>query len=153
MYVSARLDYALRALATLAAQTDARPLTNGYLAERLNVSDNYLGPIMTELRYKGLILSKRGRKRAGYHLARPATEISVQDVVAALSIWPVDIHTTAAPRDEVSDRLAALWQQVGGVTNDVLASVSLADIAGTPAPITTTDTSQSHSTSRVNPIH
>ena len=134
MYVSARLDYALRAMATLAAHTEAGPLTAGRLAERQGVSVTYVGGILNELRRAGLVVNERGRN-AGYRLARPAAEISIADVISALRIWPVDVHTSGKPSDDIADRLSALWRRLGGATVDVLASVSVADVAVGSAPV------------------
>lgn len=128
MYVSARLDYALRALAVLASQPGLAPLTAARLAADQRMSATYVGTILNELRREGLVVNERGR-RAGYRLARPPAEISVADVVAALRIWPVDVHAATKTDDEVGDRLATLWQRLGGVAEDVLASVSVADVA------------------------
>lgn len=133
MYVTARLDYALRALATLAGQPRDARLTAARLAADQNISLPYLGAILNELRREGLVVNERGR-RAGYRLARPANEISVGDVVAALRVWPVDVHTTANTTDDVGGRLASVWQRLDGAAGDVLASVTVADVAfGTQA--------------------
>ena len=134
MYVSARLDYALRAMATLAAHGDEGPLTAVRLADRQGVSVTYVGAILNELRREGLIVNERGRN-AGYRLGRPAAEISIADVVSALRIWPVDVHTADKPSDGIADRLTALWARLGGATIDVLASVTVADVAEGPAPV------------------
>jgi Rrf2 family protein len=129
MYVSARLDYALRALATLA--TEAGPVTGAVLAQRQGVSLAYVAAILNELRRGGVVVNERGR-RPGYRLARPSEDISIADVVAALHVWPIDVHTSDRPHDAVAERLAALWDRLGGVTVEVLASVSVADVARGP---------------------
>jgi Rrf2 family protein len=129
MYVSARLDYALRALATLA--TEDGPVTGAVLAERQGVSLPYVAAILNELRREGLVVNERGR-RPGYRLARPAEDMSIADVVAALHVWPIDVHTSDGRRDAVAERLAALWDRLGGVTVGLLASVSVADVARGP---------------------
>ncbi len=126
MYVSARLDYALRALAALA--TEDGPVTAALLAERQGASVSYIAAILHELRREGILVNVRGR-RAGYRLARPATEISVADVVSALRVWPVDIHGANGAPDEIGERLALLWERVGSATVEVLASVSVAGLA------------------------
>ena len=71
----------------------------------------------------------------GYRLARPDAEITVADVVAALRIWLVDGHASTSQADDVGDRLAALWRRVGGATEDVLSSVTVADVAVGSAPV------------------
>lgn len=133
MYVSAKLDYALRALATLAAHSD-EGLTAALLAERQGVSVTYVAAILNELRRERLVVNERGRK-TGYRLARPADEISIADVVSALRIWPVDVHAGDKAADRVAERLAALWDRLGGATLEVLASVSVADVAVGSAPV------------------
>lgn len=134
MYVSARLDYALRTLAVLANQPGLGPVSAAHLAADQQISATYVGTILNELRRQGLVVNERGR-RAGYRLARPPAEISIADVVAALRIWPVDVHATTKTDDEVGDRLATLWQRLGGAAEDVLASVSVADVALGPAAV------------------
>ena len=136
MYVSSRLDYALRTLATLAASTDAGPLTATRLAEEQGASLAYVSAILNELRREGLLVNERGRNR-GYSLARPAAEISIADVVSALRIWPVHGHTSDDPADHVSGRLAALWRRLDGATVSVLASVTVADLAFGSSPVPT----------------
>jgi len=126
MYVSARLDYALRALAALA--TEDGPVTAALLAERQGASVGYVAAILHELRREGILVNARGR-RGGYRLARPASEISVADVVSALRVWPVDVHGTNGAADEIGERLALLWERVGSATVEVLASVSVAGLA------------------------
>lgn len=133
MYVSARLDYGLRALAILASQPD-QPLSATRLAESLGVSVPYLVPaVLNHLRHQGLIVSERGR-HAGCRLARPAADITVADVVSALHVHPVEVHESSKPPDEVGTRLAELWQQLDNAAHDLLASVSLADVIQDSSP-------------------
>jgi DNA-binding IscR family transcriptional regulator len=80
-----------------------------------------------------VVVNQRGRYGAD-RLARAPDEISVGDVVAALRIWPVDGHASSDEPDEAGDRLAALGRR-GGVTEDVLASVTLADVALRPGAV------------------
>ena len=128
MYVSAKLDYALRSLALLAAEAGRAPMTAAHLAGRQGLSTPYVAAILAELRREGLLVNQRG-PNGGFRLARCPEQISVGDVVAALRIWPVDGHAAPGGPDEVGDRLAALWQQVGHATNELLAAVTIADVA------------------------
>ncbi len=81
MRLSARVDYALRAAAELAA-ADA-PRTVEQLSAAQKIPNKYLESILGELRRGGLLRSQRGPD-GGYRLARPAGEISIADVIRAL---------------------------------------------------------------------
>ena len=81
MRLSARVDYALRAAAELAA-ADA-PRTVEQLSAAQKIPNKYLESILGELRRGGLLRSQRGPD-GGYRLARPAGDISIADVIRAL---------------------------------------------------------------------
>ncbi len=82
MRLSARSDYALRAAIELAA---ARPghLTADHLARTQEMPGKFLEAIMTQLRRAGLVRSQRGPD-GGFWLARPASEISLADIIRAI---------------------------------------------------------------------
>jgi Rrf2 family protein len=81
MRLSARVDYALRAMAELAAA--AAPRTVDQLAAAQRIPSKYLENILGELRRGGLLRSQRGPD-GGHRLARPPSEISIADVIRAL---------------------------------------------------------------------
>jgi Rrf2 family protein len=81
MRLSARVDYALRAMAELAVA--AAPRTVDQLAAAQRIPSKYLENILGELRRGGLLRSQRGPE-GGHRLARPPTEISIADVIRAL---------------------------------------------------------------------
>ena len=80
MRVSAKADYAVRALVELAAS--GSPLKGDAIAEAQQIPLRFLENILGELRHAGLVRSQRGRE-GGYWLARPAEEITIADVVRA----------------------------------------------------------------------
>ena len=81
MRLSARVDYALRAMSELAAAN--APRTVDQLAAAQHIPNKYLESILGELRRDGLLRSQRGPE-GGYRLARPAEAISIADVIRAL---------------------------------------------------------------------
>jgi Rrf2 family protein len=81
MRLSARVDYALRALSELAAAN--APRTVEQLSEAQHIPNKYLESILGELRRTGLLRSQRGPE-GGYRLSRPAEQISIADVIRAL---------------------------------------------------------------------
>jgi Rrf2 family protein len=82
MRLSARVDYALRAAAELAA-AGSGPTTVGELAKEQEMPPKYLENILLQMRRAGLVRGQRGPE-GGYVLARPAAEISLADVIRAV---------------------------------------------------------------------
>jgi Rrf2 family protein len=80
MHISAKVDYAMRALLELAQRDE--PVTADALAQAQQIPTKFLGAILNDLRRAGLVRSRRGLE-GGYRLARPAREISVADVMRA----------------------------------------------------------------------
>jgi Rrf2 family protein len=80
--ISQTAEYALRAAAALAGQPD-QPMVTSRLAELTRVPAGYLAKVMQSLGRAGLVNSARG-VGGGFTLARPATEISIYDIVQAV---------------------------------------------------------------------
>lgn len=83
MRLSARSDYALRAVIELAAAPHGGHLTADQLARSQAIPGKFLEAILTQLRRAGLVRSQRGPD-GGFWLARPAREISLADVLRAI---------------------------------------------------------------------
>jgi Rrf2 family protein len=82
MHISAKADYAARALVEL-ARDSARPLTCEAIASSQEIPFRFLKSVVGELRRGGLVRSQRGCE-GGYWLSRPAEEITLLDVVRAV---------------------------------------------------------------------
>jgi Rrf2 family protein len=82
MRLSARSDYALRAVIELAA-SDGGHVTADQLAKTQSIPGKFLEAILTQLRRAGLVRSQRGPD-GGFWLARPASEISLADIIRAI---------------------------------------------------------------------
>ena len=81
--ISAKEDYALRAALELAI-ADGGPLTREQIAQSQGIPNAFLQNILIEMRKAELVEAQRGRD-GGFRLARPASSISVADVVRAVS--------------------------------------------------------------------
>jgi Rrf2 family protein len=121
--IPARVDYAVRAAAELAGAGGA--MTVDSIATAQNLPPRFLENILCELRRAGLVISRRGHA-GGYALARPADDITVADVVAA-----VDGLMESTKR---SSPLGDLWGAAGAAAEATLASVSLDDLATGRSP-------------------
>src|SRR5438105_3698617 len=82
MRVSAKTDYAVRALVELAA-SGAGPVKGERLAVAQDIPLKYLENILVQLKTAGLVRTLRGTE-GGYWLARPADTISLADVIRAI---------------------------------------------------------------------
>jgi Rrf2 family protein len=83
MRLSARADYALRAAIELAAASGGSHVTADQLAKAQGIPGKFLEAILTQLRRGGLVRSQRGPD-GGFWLARPASEISLADIIRAI---------------------------------------------------------------------
>ena len=81
--ITTKSPYAVRALVELARAGDAAPVPIGELARRRDIPVQFLEQLFAVLRRAGVLRSQRGVK-GGYSFARPATEVSVLEVVELL---------------------------------------------------------------------
>ena len=79
--ISAKVDYGVQALLVMAVAHE--PMTADALAADQALPGKFLGVILNDLRRAGIVASHRGRD-VGYSLARPASEITLADVIRAL---------------------------------------------------------------------
>ena len=108
MNISMKSRYAVRALTELARveQTQTgKPVRLGEIAERRDMPLQFLEQVFAALRRGGIVRSRRGAS-GGYTLARPADEITILDVVAALDGVPSPAECTQGRCDQV-DRCGA----------------------------------------------
>jgi Rrf2 family transcriptional regulator, iron-sulfur cluster assembly transcription factor len=75
--------YGVQALFDIAFHNGGGPTQIREIAERAMIPARFLEQIFQELKKAGIIGAKRG-PRGGYHLARPAAEISIGDVIRVL---------------------------------------------------------------------
>jgi Rrf2 family protein len=128
--VSAKVDYALRALLELAAAPQPGQVSAERLAAAQAIPPKFLENILLELRRAEIVISQRGVD-GGYRLARPAAEISVADVIRALEgpiasvrgVRPEEIEYTGNAQS-----LQPLWIELRASMRDVLEGTTLADL-------------------------
>ena len=128
MRVSAKVDYALRAMLELAA---AGGLVKGeQLSAAQAIPRKFLESILVQLRNEELVASQRGVD-GGYALARPAEQISVADVIRAVE-GPIATVRGARPEDVeyvgAAAGLQPLWLDLRSAIRDVLEQTTLADV-------------------------
>jgi Rrf2 family protein len=135
MHVSARADYAVRALVELAAGY-ARPLTCGHLAASQHIPLEFLGNILQQLKTAGPVSTHLGSE-GGYGLARPANHITLADVIRAVD-GPL-AYVRGEPPETVlyagtAEPLRDVSIAVRASLRSVLEHVTLADVAHNDLP-------------------
>src|SRR5580658_90648 len=83
MRISAKAEYAVRAAVELAAASGEKPVKAERLATAQEIPLNFLENILGELRHAGVVRSQRGAE-GGFRLARPASEVTIADVIRAV---------------------------------------------------------------------
>ena len=135
MRVSAKADYAVRAALELAA-SDGESVKGELVAEAQGIPLKFLENILQELRHAGLVRSQRGPE-GGYRLARPASEISLGDVIRSVD-GPLASVRGEAPEDleygGSADALQAVWVALRANMRAVLDEVSLDQVAAGKLP-------------------
>ena len=91
MKISAQEEYGLRCLVQLANLQDSESLTLPQIAELEGISTANAGKLMWLLNKAGFVNSTRGTK-GGYFLARPASEIHLNEIIKVLDEEVLSAH-------------------------------------------------------------
>ncbi len=132
MYVSARTDYAVRAMLAVTAE-HPRLVKAAGLAAAQEIPLSFLQGILLDLRRAGLLHSHRGVD-GGYALARPAEEITVGDVVRAVGGALTTVRglpTSTATYHGAATALHDVWVAVEAAIEGVVDHQTLAELSET----------------------
>lgn len=113
MKISTNSRYALRFLLQVAAG-NGRYITTAAAAEAEGISTKMLERIAAKLGHAGLVESSKGIG-GGYRLARPASEITVTDILLTMETPYLPHHCTDDPagcRRYCDCRLLPLWEEI-----------------------------------------
>ncbi len=128
--VSAKADYALRAVIELAASANG-PVKGERIAQAQEIPLKFLENILGDLRHAGLVRSQRGVE-GGYWLARPADEITVAEVIRAVEGPIANVRGVGPEQVEYAgsaERLREVWIAVRANLRAVLEQVTIAELA------------------------
>jgi len=125
--LSTKGRYAMVALADIALQPAGDLVTLGDISRRQDVSLPYLEQLFVKLRRAGLVESVRG-PGGGYRLSRPATEIRVVDVLAAVDETVDAMHKGALSGSRAQSLTNRLWQSLSAHVYVFLHQTRLSDV-------------------------
>ena len=134
--MSAKAEYAVRAMTQLASVDGGGLVKTDDLAKAQGIPAQFLVDILSDLRSDRLVRSHRGRD-GGYELARPATEISIADVLRCID-GPLasvrDIGLGDLPYSGPTKALTDVWRALRASKRSVLEKTTLADVASGNLP-------------------
>ncbi|SEH70302.1 Rrf2 family protein [Mycolicibacterium rutilum] len=136
MRMSAKAEYAVRAMVQLAVADDGALIKTDDLAKAQGIPPQFLVDILSVLRADRLVRSHRGRE-GGYELGRPAEQISIADVLRSID-GPLasvrDIGLGDLPYTGPTTALTDVWRALRASMRSVLEETSLADVAANALP-------------------
>ncbi len=136
MRMSAKAEYATRAMVQMAAAEPGQLLKAEDLAAAQDIPPHFLIDIISDLRAGRLVRSHRGRE-GGYELARAADTISLADVLRCID-GPLasvrDISLDDLPYRGPTSALTDVWKALRASMRSVLEETSLAEVASGKLP-------------------
>jgi Rrf2 family protein len=136
MHVTAKADYAIRALVELVDSSPEQPSKLDALAQAQDIPPYFLENIFTELRSAGVVRSQRGPE-GGYWLGRPADRLNIADIIRAVEGPLVGVR--GQPPEEIeyagpAESLQQVWIALRANLRKVLEHVTIADVAAGRLP-------------------
>ncbi len=135
MQISAKTDYAIRALLSLAAREPELVKIDTVVTEQ-GLPRKFVEAILGELRRAGLVRSQRGAD-GGYALARPAAEIMLGSVIRAVDGPLAEVRGLRPHETEyagLAQHLPEVWVAVRSSLRRVLDETSLAQVLSGALP-------------------
>jgi Rrf2 family protein len=141
MRVSAKSDYALRALIEIAGREAGSTVSAEELGKRQDIPHTFLQAILADLRRAGIVISQRGQN-GGWRLAQDAGSVSVADVIRAVDGPLVSVYglrPEAVSYNESAEVLQHVWIAARSSLRDVLETVTIHALAERELPASVTE--------------
>jgi len=129
--VTAKADYAVRAVVELAGSSQAEPRKVDDIAKAQSIPVSFLENILTQLRSSGVVRSQRGPE-GGYWLARPAEELDLAHVIRSVEGPLVGVRGQRPEEIEYSgsaESLQQVWIALRANLRKVLEETTVANVA------------------------
>jgi Rrf2 family protein len=136
MRVSAKSDYALRALIEMASRVDGRPVSAEELGRLQEIPHGFLQAILADLRRSGIVMSQRGQS-GGWRMGRSPSDVSVADVIRAVDGPLVSVYglrPEAVSYNETAEVLQHVWIAARHSLRDVFEHVSIQQLSDGKLP-------------------
>ncbi len=134
--LSRSAEYAIRAVAFVAARPEGDAVRSGEVAAALQVPTNYLSKILHQLAQAGVLLSRRGAG-GGFALAVPADELRLIDIAAEFDDVAV-LSECFLGRPRCSEQHAcsvhAKWKPIAAALLELLTGTTVRDLVDRGGP-------------------
>ncbi len=132
MRISAKGEYAIKAVLDLALHRDRDLIPIQEIAARESIPQRYLEQVLLSLKRAGILTSKRG-SAGGYQLTKSPDEITVGAVLRAVEGTGAPFEPHVRPRNARGDDLAELWHRIGDAVSQVVDQLTFGDLAAQAA--------------------
>lgn len=136
MRVSAKADYALRALIEMVGHEGEGAVSAEELGRRQDIPHGFLQAILADLRRAGIVVSQRGQS-GGWRMAREPESVSVADVIRAVDGPLVSVYGLRPESVEYAGSAQVLqhvWIAARASLREVFEEVTLRDLAAGQLP-------------------
>jgi len=136
MQISAKADYAMRALLVLASAPEGTSVKGQTIADTQDMPAKFVENTLGDLKRSGLVQSQRGSS-GGYRLGRPAHLITVADVVRAVDGPLAEVRgrrPETVAYEGAAENLQQVWIAARASLRAVLEHVTLAQIVNDELP-------------------
>ena len=136
MRVSAKSDYALRALIELAGRSDGTAVSAEELGRLQEIPHGFLQAILADLRRAGVVMSQRGQS-GGWRMAREPDEVTVADVIRAVDGPLVSVYglrPEAVSYNDSAEVLQLVWIAARSSLREVFERVTIRALADRKLP-------------------
>lgn len=127
MRLSSKGEYGILALADIALHAQNGPLHLHTIAERQGIPKQYLDQLMLSLKKAGIVVSVRG-PQGGYRLARPASAVTLLEIVSVLEGRVENINFGERGATRLRHVLKDVWDELIDQSAEVLRNLTLEDI-------------------------
>lgn len=127
MKLSTKGRYAITAMIEIALRDKQGPVTLAEISQEQNISVSYLEQLFARLRKAGLVVGLRG-PGGGYCLRRPASEVSIADVLRCVDDADEPARQRAAAQAGDLPLSLKLWETLSQDLYQHLDGISLADV-------------------------
>ncbi len=129
MRISAKAEYAIKAVLDLAIHRERGLVSIQAIADRQRIPQRYLEQVLLLLKRSALVSSKRGSS-GGYHLTRSPEEITVGDVLRAVEGTDAPFEALTGRRQPAEGHdLVELWTEISQAVAGVVDRLTFADLA------------------------
>ena len=136
MRVSAKADYALRALIEIAVRADGTAVSAEQLGKAQGIPHGFLQAILADLRRADIVVSQRGQS-GGWRFARKPESVTVADVIRAVDGPLVSVYglrPEAVEYNEEATVLQHVWIAARRSLRDVFEHVTIEQLASQDLP-------------------